>query len=102
MSRDADQCHRPGGDRCSAASDMTRVTERGSADVRNLKADRKLVVESQRRVEIERRRHSRKGKLPGGLEADASRAPEAILGLLHVPVVVAEMHDAGLVGFVEV
>ena len=64
--------------------------------------DVEFVLEAQRPVVVERRRHARDSRrwLSRG-DAEAGRAPQRVLRLLHVAEVVAEMHDARGVDFVE-
>src|SRR6478752_4269167 len=52
-------------------------------------------------MKLERGGHAGKGVLIGRLEADARRPPEAVLGLFHVAVEVAEVDDARRVALVE-
>ena len=62
-----------------------------------------FVLEAQRPVVVERRGHARKADAAfGARDAQAGRAPQRVLRLLHVAEVAAEMHDARRVELVEV
>src|SRR5687767_1453697 len=102
LARDARGRH---GSRChhlGTPKERERVADRPSADSVNDHVHVELVLELQRRLEVDVRVHARQPEvMPGRDDAHAHTTPERVLGLFHVFEVPAEVHDPGKVGFVK-